>query len=153
MPSSHLILCRPLLLLPPIPPSTRVFSNESTLHMRWPKYWSFSFSSIPSGLLHLNYFPKLPVRLTAHVSYWVLTLPYVNFICITHGAVVNVKCCELGLLSPACPKETVRPCTRHESIWVSDNKAGRLHDLESWDIIVYYSCLEARVPYHGSGAR
>ena len=44
MPSSYLILCRPLLLLPPIPPSIRVFSNESTLHMRWPKYWSFSFS-------------------------------------------------------------------------------------------------------------
>ena len=44
MPSSHLILCRPLLLLPPIPPSIRVFSNESNLHMRWPKYWSFSFS-------------------------------------------------------------------------------------------------------------
>ena len=48
MPSSHLILCRPLLLLPPIPPSIRVFSNESTLHMRWPKYCSFSFSNIPS---------------------------------------------------------------------------------------------------------
>ena len=48
MPSSHLILSCPLLLLPPIPPSIRVFSNESTLHMRWPKYWSFSFSIIPS---------------------------------------------------------------------------------------------------------
>ena len=48
MPSSHLILCRPLLLLPPIPPSIGVFSNESALHMRWPKYWSFSFSIIPS---------------------------------------------------------------------------------------------------------
>ena len=48
MPSSHLILCRPLFLLPPIPPSIRVFSNESTLRMRWPKYWSFSFSIIPS---------------------------------------------------------------------------------------------------------
>ena len=48
MPSSHLILCRPLLLLPLIPPSIRVLSNESTLHMRWPKYWSFSFSIIPS---------------------------------------------------------------------------------------------------------
>ena len=47
MPSSHLILCRPLLLLPLIPPSIRVFSNESTLHMRWPKYWSLSFSIIP----------------------------------------------------------------------------------------------------------
>ena len=48
MPSSHLILCRPLLLLPPIPPSIRVFSDESTLRMRWPKYWTFSFSIIPS---------------------------------------------------------------------------------------------------------
>ena len=48
MPSSHLILCRPLLLLPPIPRSIRVFSNESTLCMRWPKYWSFSSSVIPS---------------------------------------------------------------------------------------------------------
>ena len=48
MPSSHLILCRPLLLLPPIPHSIRVFSNESTLCMRWPKYWSFSFSIIAS---------------------------------------------------------------------------------------------------------
>ena len=48
MPSSHLILCHPLLLLTPIPPRVRVFSNESTLRMRWPKYWSFSFSIIPS---------------------------------------------------------------------------------------------------------
>ena len=49
MPSSHLILCRPLLLLPPTPPSIRVFSNESTLRMKWPKYWSFSFSISPSN--------------------------------------------------------------------------------------------------------
>ena len=48
MPSSHLILCGSLLLLPPIPPSIRIFSNESTLRMRWPKYWSFSFSISPS---------------------------------------------------------------------------------------------------------
>ena len=48
MPCNHLILCHPLLLLPPIPPSIRVFSNESTLRMRWPKYWSFSFSISPS---------------------------------------------------------------------------------------------------------
>ena len=48
MPSSHLILCHPLLLLPPIPPSIRVFSNESALRKRWPKYWSFSFNIIPS---------------------------------------------------------------------------------------------------------
>ena len=49
MPSSHRILCHPLLLLPPIPPSIRLFSNESTLRMRWPKYWSFSFSISPSN--------------------------------------------------------------------------------------------------------
>ena len=49
MPSSHLILCRPLLLLPPIPPSIKVFQNESTLHMRWPKYQSFSFNISPSN--------------------------------------------------------------------------------------------------------
>ena len=58
MPSSHLILCHPLLLLPPIPPSIRVFSKESTLRMRWPKYWSFNFSIIPSkeipGLISLR---------------------------------------------------------------------------------------------------
>ena len=58
MPSSHLILCRPLLLLPPISPSIRVFSNESTLCIRWPKYWSFSFSISPSnehsGLISLR---------------------------------------------------------------------------------------------------
>jgi len=59
MPTSHLILCHPLLLLPPIPPSIRVFSNESTLRMKWPKYWSFSFSIIPSkehpGLISFCY--------------------------------------------------------------------------------------------------
>ena len=58
MPSSHLILCRPLLLLPPTPPNIRVFSNELSLRMRWPKYWSFSFNIIPSkehpGLIALH---------------------------------------------------------------------------------------------------
>ena len=49
MPSSHLILCHPLLLLPPIPPSIKVFSSESTLRRRWPKYWSFSFNISPSN--------------------------------------------------------------------------------------------------------
>ena len=61
MPSSHLILCRPLLPLPPIPPSIRVFSNESTLRMRWPKYWSFSFSIIP--------FKEIP-RLISFIMDW-----------------------------------------------------------------------------------
>ena len=68
MPSSHLILCRPLLLLPPIPPSITVFSNESTLLMKWPKYWSFSFSIIPSkehpGLIsfRINWLDLLAVQ-------------------------------------------------------------------------------------------
>ena len=68
MPSSHLILCHPLLLLPPIPPSIRIFSNESTLRMRWPKYWSFTFSIIPSkehpGLIsfRMNWLDLLAVQ-------------------------------------------------------------------------------------------
>ena len=68
MPSSHLILCCPLLLLPSIPPSIRVFSNESALHIRWPKYWSFSFSISPSdedsGLIsfRIDWFDLLAVQ-------------------------------------------------------------------------------------------
>ena len=68
MPSSHLILCRPLLLLPPIPPSIRVFSNESALRIRWPKYWSFSFNISPfnehSGLIsfRMDWFDLLAVQ-------------------------------------------------------------------------------------------
>ena len=62
MPSSHLILCRPLLLLPPIPPSIRVFSNKSTLRMRWPKYWSFSFSIIPSK--------EIPGLISFRMDWW-----------------------------------------------------------------------------------
>ena len=68
MPSSHLILCCPLLLLPPTPPSIRVFSNESSLHMRRPKYWSFSFSIIPSkeipGLFRMDWLDLLAVQET-----------------------------------------------------------------------------------------
>ena len=67
MPSNHLILCRPLLLLPPIPPSVRVFSNESTLHMRWPKYWRFSFSiisfkEIPGLIFRMDWLDLLAVQ-------------------------------------------------------------------------------------------
>ena len=74
MPSSHLILCHPLLLLPRIPPSNRVFSNESTLHLRWPKYWSFSFSIIPSkehpGLIsfRMDWLDLLAVQGTLRLS-------------------------------------------------------------------------------------
>jgi len=64
MPSSHLILCRPLLLLSSIPPSIRVFSNESALHMRWPKHWSFSFRIIPSK----NTQDRSPLEWTGWIS-------------------------------------------------------------------------------------
>ena len=81
MPSSHLILCRPLLLLPPIPPSIRVFSSESTLHMRRPKYWSFSFSIIPSkeqpGLISFR-MDWLDLLTTPFQLLFLLTYLYVN---------------------------------------------------------------------------
>ena len=69
MPSNHLILCPPLLLLPPIPPSIRVFSRESTLHTRWPKYWSFSFSISPSNehrglIFRMDWLDLLAVQVT-----------------------------------------------------------------------------------------
>ena len=85
MPSSHLILCHSLFLLPPIPPSIRVFSNESTLCMRWPKYWSFSFSIIPFkehlGLIsfsnstiqkHQFFSAQLSSQSNSHIHTWLL---------------------------------------------------------------------------------
>ena len=82
MPSSHLILCRPLLLLPPIPPSIRVFSNESALRIRWPRYWSFSFSIIPSkeipGLIQFKkkiYFNNKSRRLQKDFAGYYVFLP------------------------------------------------------------------------------
>ena len=81
MPSSHLILCRPLFLLPPIPPSIRVFSNESTLPMRWLEYWSFSFSIIPSkeipGLIsfRMDWLDLLAVQGTLKSLLWWLAIP------------------------------------------------------------------------------
>ena len=80
MPSSHLILCHPLLLLPPISPIIRVFSNESTLRMGWPKYWSFSFSIIPSkeipGLIsfRMDWLDLLAVQGTLKIQWNIKTL-------------------------------------------------------------------------------
>ena len=84
MPSSHLILCHPLFLLPPIPPSIRVFSNESTLHIRWPKYWSFSLSISPSneysGLIsfRMDWLDLLAVRGTLKI--YVIPLFWISFL-------------------------------------------------------------------------
>ena len=110
MPSSHLILCRPLLLLPPIPPSIKVFSNESTLCMRCPKYWSFSFSIIPSKehpglisfrmdwLIFLNLVTVLHLKsILSDVKYsygWLL-----SFCCHLHGISFLIPL----LLAYVCP--------------------------------------------------
>ena len=105
MPSSHLILCRPLFLLPPIPPSIRVFSNESALRMRWPKYWSFSLSIIPSkeipGLisfrmdwLDLLGFTWLQISLMP-ISCWISSWHIYSICC----PVILVKVCKENLVS------------------------------------------------------
>ena len=108
MPSSHFILCRPLLLLSPNPPSIRVFSNESTLHMRWPKYWSYSFSIIPSkehpGLIfRMDWLDLLEVQGTLksflqHHSSKTLLLQCSAFLIVqlSHST-VRVGLCPLGI--------------------------------------------------------
>ena len=84
MPSSLLILCRPLLLLPPIPPSIRVFFNESTLRMRWPKYWSFSFSIIPSK--------KHPGLISFRIDWLdLLTVTVKDYISFTYTSILLIK--------------------------------------------------------------
>ena len=95
MPSSHLILCCPLFLLPPVPPSIRVFSNESTLRMRWPKYWSFSFSIIPSkehpGLIsfRMDWLDLLAVQGTLK-SLWAFIIQWLfNWILLTYDGVLQ----------------------------------------------------------------
>ena len=103
MPSSHFILCRPLLLLPLIPPSIRIFSNESTLHMRWPKYWSFSLSISPSyehpGLVsfRMDWLDLLAVQGTHKIMGYNTIKTYFN---------VHVVITLLTLCSITCPNPT-----------------------------------------------
>ena len=91
MPSSHLILCCPLLLLPPIPPSIKVFSNESNLRMRWPKYWGFSFSIIPSKEI-----PGLEAMKTIKTRDWK-----------TAWGDKTTKWCVLSWMAPGLRKRTI----------------------------------------------
>ena len=116
MPSSHLILCRPLFLLPPIPRSIRVFSNESTLRMRWPKYWSFSFSIIPSkehlGLIsfRMDWLDLLAVQgtlrsLFQHHSSKASILQHL----LTDLKKVNASMKPMGALQPGIPSPTTIP--------------------------------------------
>ena len=86
MPSSHLILCHPLFLLPPIPPSIRVFSSESALRMRWPKYWSFSFSIIPNVCVWWVIFLAAQSRsstdgLATKTKFWISDFKYITKTC------------------------------------------------------------------------
>ena len=103
MPSSHFILCRPLLLLPLIPPSIRIFSNESTLHMRWPKYWSFSLSISHSyehpGLVsfRMDWLDLLAVQGTHKIMGYNTIKTYFN---------VHVVITLLTLCSITCPNPT-----------------------------------------------
>ena len=136
MPSSHLILCRPLLLLPPIPPSIRVFANKSTLRMRWPKYWSFSFSIIPSkeipGLIsfRMDWLDLLAVQGTLRSLQWKAE---------SLGVVVSARGCLYSseraatIEQQGCPS---RPAGKGRALMgrTRDPKpvAGHLDDCPSW---------------------
>ena len=138
MPSSHLILCHPLLLLPPIPPSIKVFSNESTLCMRWPKYWSFSFSISPSkeipGLIslrmdwldllayqHFILFLWLNIPLNIPLLYATISLsihPSVDTGCFHILAIVKKKNAAVNMEGCVCPFESVFSFSSDKYPWV-----------------------------------
>ena len=102
IPSSHLILCSPLLLLPPIPPSIRVFSSESPLRMRWPKYWSFSFSIIPSKEIPQQLKYVIPLPLASMVSVGelpFLILRFSLFLGFQHFNYIVAQCGSLWVYS------------------------------------------------------
>ena len=117
MPSSHLILCHPLLLLSPIPPSIRVFSNESTLCMMWPKYWSFSFSIIPSkeipelisfrmdwlDLLAAQETLKSPLTIPEYIS-WAEISPLNSTLKYLAAFLTFLLNCLIDTSSATCPK-------------------------------------------------
>ena len=123
MPSSHLILCRPLLLLPPIPPSIKVFSNESTLCMRWPKYWSFSFSISPSnehpGLIsfRMDWFgsPSLLQDINLVPSYLTVFIQ-LNVILVVDWIFVSPR---MHMLNLDLPCDGVRRWGYGERIWLT----------------------------------
>ena len=136
MPSSHLILCRPLLLLPPIPPSIRVFSNESTLHMRWPKYWSFCFSINPSkehpGLIsfRIESLNKFMVRKMFHKE---TNLGSIYWTAIKKSVPMSIKLREaLWVQSGTWVKQEAE---------VSKPQKNCLYYITLYPIYIYYWCI------------
>ena len=145
MPSSHLILCRPLLLLPPIPPSIRVFYNESPLCMRWPKYWSFSFSISPSkehpGLIsfRMDWLDLLAVQgtlksLLQHHSSKTSILWHSAFFTVqlSHPYMTTGKTIALAKANRVLPRE----CTGHSKHPLPTTQDNTLHmDITRWSTL------------------
>ena len=146
MPSSHLILCRLLLLLPPLPPSIRVFSNESTLHMRWIKYWSFNFSISPSnehpGLssFRIDWLDLLAVQgtlksLLQHHSSIYVSVQFISQLCLTLCDPMNHS--TLGLP------------VHHQLPKLTQTHVHRVGDAISSSVVYFSSCPQS-LPASGS---
>ena len=135
MPSSHLILFRPLLLLPPIPPSIRVFSNESTLHMKWPKYWSFSFSISPSnehpGLISFRSISKFLLQIkNFETAVFLKTFLFYVWLCDLCCS-AHTLCCRMWALSTCGQRGLLSSCGVQASWWLLllQNADSRVHGL------------------------
>ena len=144
MPSSHLILCHPLLLLPPIPPSIKVFTNESTLRMRWPKYWSYLFDHFQFALIHGPNIPgSYAIRLftasdftsiTSHIHNWVLFLLWLCLFILSGVSSPPISSSILGTYQLGefifqCPSYL---CAFSCCSWSSQGKNTVCHSLLQW---------------------
>ena len=131
MPSNHLILCRPLLLPPAIFPSFRVFSNESVLRIRWPKYWSFSFSLSPSS----EYSGLISFRIGHHACYSVPTQTAKHVVCVASCLLVINPCdilqkCVSKRIGNSSPKEGLGPHTGKRSADMQSDETERAIRIE-----------------------
>ena len=136
MPSSHLILWRPLLLLPPIPLSIRVFSSESTLRMRWPKYWSFSFSIIPSYYYYIIHY----------IIKWEITEYFVIFMCaLSHFSLLTLWE-PMDCSPPDYSVHGILQATILEWIVIPSSKGSSWP--RDWTCVSYVSCIGREVLYY-----
>ena len=143
MPSSHLILCRPLLLLPPIPPSIRVFSNESTLRMRWPKYWSFSFSIIlgvgwPKSLF--GFFGKM--LQDGYLKRWII--PVLLYFCDAHLKCRSLVHSQMNLVL-SCLFLLWAVLSTQLFAWLTGWNEGRIYGVRRTCWLSLRLCLNGRV--------